>query len=235
MSRGGAHCQRPGRPGAHPAAINAFAQGLKTVRPEGRILLRWACLPDPERPLDFSDRPEITVFYARDSREAPDTFRDYGLCRRLPSGLLQPLGLPVWRWDIFYQAIIRSILDGTWETGANGRAINYWWGMKSGAVELSYSQELPGGTLQLLDLVEKQLQDGILHIFPIKSYAQGHKLCSPKGPIYSPKELMEMDWLDECVEGSLPHYDELNAKTRFLVDINGLDIIKQAPDSPAAQ
>ena len=218
-----------------PAAINAFAQGLKTVRPEGRILLRWACLPDPEQPLDFSDRPEITVFYARDSREAPDTFRDYGLCRRLPSGLLQPLGLPVWRWDIFYQAIIRSILDGTWETGANGRAINYWWGMKSGAVELSYSQELPGGTLQLLDLVEKQLQDGILHIFPIKSYAQGHKLCSPKGPIYSPKELMEMDWLDECVEGSLPHYDELNAKTRFLVDINGLDIIKQAPDSPAAQ
>ena len=218
-----------------PAAINAFAQGLKTVRPEGRILLRWACLPDPEQPLDFSDRPEITVFYARDSREAPDTFRDYGLCRRLPSGLLQPLGLPVWRWDIFYQAIIRSILDGTWETGANGRAINYWWGMKSGAVELSYSQELPGGPLQPLDLAAKQLQDGILHIFPIKSYAQGHKLCSPKGPIYSPKELMEMDWLDECVEGSLPHYDELNAKTRFLVDINGLDIIKQAPDSPAAQ
>ena len=33
-----------------PAAINAYAQGLRSVRPEGRVLLRWACLPDPAHP-----------------------------------------------------------------------------------------------------------------------------------------------------------------------------------------
>ena len=33
-----------------PAAVNAYAQGLRSVRPEGRVLLRWACLPDPEHP-----------------------------------------------------------------------------------------------------------------------------------------------------------------------------------------
>ena len=216
-----------------PAAINAFAQGLRAVRPRGKILLRWACLPDPEYPLDFSDRPDITVFYARDSREAPDTFRDYGLCQRQPTGLLRPLGLPVWRWDIFYREIIRSVLNGTWDSEASGRAINYWWGMKSGAVELSYNAELGGGTLQLLDLMEKQLQEGMLHIFPAESFAQDHQLHSPAGSAYTPKELMLMDWLDECVEGSLPAYDALSAKTRFLVDINGLEIIKQTPGSPA--
>ena len=26
-----------------PAAINAFVQGLRSVRPEGRVVLRWAC------------------------------------------------------------------------------------------------------------------------------------------------------------------------------------------------
>ncbi|MFR9066232.1 MAG: hypothetical protein ACLVJH_04115 [Faecalibacterium prausnitzii] len=41
------------------------------------------------------------MVYARDSREPADTNRDYGLCRKLPDGSLQPLGLPIWRWDTF--------------------------------------------------------------------------------------------------------------------------------------
>ena len=46
---------------------------------------------------------------------------------------------------------------------------------------------------------------------------------------YTPKELMEMDWLEECVEGELPSYDELDAKTRSLLNINGLDNVKGTP------
>ncbi|SCJ42716.1 Uncharacterised protein [uncultured Clostridium sp.] len=101
----------------------------------------------------------------------------------MPDGSLQPLGLPVWRWDTFYIEIVRSIFDGAWDSDAAGaRAVNYWWGMRSGAEEI--------------DLV------------------------------YSPKELMEMDWLDECVEGALPHYDELDVKTHVLMAINGLNTLK---------
>ena len=37
---------------------------------------------------------------------------------------------------------------------------------------------------------------------------------------------MEMDWLDECVEGALPHYDELDVKTHTLMSINGLNTLK---------
>ena len=40
---------------------------------------------------------------------------------------------------------------------------------------------------------------------------------------------MEMDWLEECVEGELPSYDELDAKTRSLLNINGLDNVKGTP------
>jgi len=32
-----------------PAALNAFAQGLKTVRPQARVVLRWSCLPRQSR------------------------------------------------------------------------------------------------------------------------------------------------------------------------------------------
>ena len=210
-----------------PAAVNAYAQGLKTVRPDAKVVLRWACLPDPAHPLDFSDRPDVEIFYARDNREPEGTHRDYGLCRRQPDGTLQPLGLPVWRWDTFYTEIIRSIFDGAWDNDAAGaRAVNYWWGMRSGAEEIDYSKDLPAGTLQLLDLMEKMLSENNMRIFPEDLYAQGHVLHSPEAVVYSPKELMEMDWLDECVEGALPHYDELDVKTHVLMAINGLNTLK---------
>jgi len=210
-----------------PAAVNAFAQGLKTVRPDAKIVLRWACLPDPAHPLDFSDRPDVEIFYARDNREPDGTHRDYGLCRREADGTLRPLGLPVWRWDTFYVEIIRSIFDGAWDNDASGaRAVNYWWGMRSGAEEILYADGLPAGTLQLLDLMEKLLSEDGLRIFPEDLYSKGHVLHSPAATVYSPKELMEMDWLDECVEGSLPLYEELDVKTRRLLTINGLDNVK---------
>ena len=210
-----------------PAAVNAYAQGLKTVRPDAKVVLRWACLPDPAHPLDFSDRPDVEIFYARDNREPEGTHRDYGLVHRMPDGSLQPLGLPVWRWDTFYIEIVRSIFDGAWDSDAAGaRAVNYWWGMRSGAEEIDYSKDLPAGTLQLLDLMEKMLSENNLRIFPEDLYAQGHVLHSPEAVVYSPKELMEMDWLDECVEGALPHYDELDVKTHVLMAINGLNTLK---------
>ena len=210
-----------------PAAVNAFAQGLKTVRPEAKVVLRWACLQDPAHPLDFSDRQDVEIFYARDNREPEGTHRDYGLVRRMPDGSLQPLGLPEWRWDTFYIEIVRSIFDGAWDSDAAGaRAVNYWWGMRSGAEEIDYSKDLPAGTLQLLDLMEKMLREEDLRIFPEDLYAQGHVLHSPEATLYSPKELMEMDWLDECVEGGLPHYDELDVKTHTLMSINGINTLK---------
>ena len=40
---------------------------------------------------------------------------------------------------------------------------------------------------------------------------------------------MEMDWLDECVEGEMPRYDALEVKSRFLLGVNGLDRYKDEP------
>lgn len=213
-----------------PAAINAFAQGVRAVRPESRVVLRWACLADEKHPQDFSDRKDIEVFYSQDFREPEGTYRDYGLCRRLPDGVLQPLGLPEWRWDVFFTEIVRSVFAGTWDSGApGGKAINYWWGLKSGAERVEYPIQLGSGTMQLLKMAERQLSDGAIRVFPTESYGQGHVLHHAASGIYTPKELMEMDWLDECVEGEMPSYDEMDAKTRTLLDINGLDIVKGLP------
>ena len=212
-----------------PAAVNAFARGLRAVRPDAHVVLRWACLCDAAHPQDFSDRKDIEVFYSQDFREPEGTYRDYGLCRRLPDGVLQPLGLPEWRWDVFFTEIVRSVFAGTWDSAPGGRAINYWWGLKSGAERVEYPTRLNDGTMQLLKMAERQLCDGEIQVFPTESYSQGHALHHAASGIYTPKELMEMDWLEECVEGELPSYDELDAKTRSLLNINGLDNVKGTP------
>ena len=209
-----------------PAAINAFAQGLKTVRPHAKVVLRWACLPDPAHPLDFSDREDVTLFYAKDEREPAGTNRDYGLVRREPDGTLTPVALPVWKWENFYIGILRCIFDGTWDSISNGRAINYWWGIKSGVESVDYKTEAGSGTLQLLHLLERGICDGTLAIFPRECEAQGQERHAPATDVYTPKELMEMDWLDACVEGGLPLYEDLDVKTRRLLTINGLDNVK---------
>ena len=80
---------------------------------------------------------------------------------------------------------------------------------------------LKGETGNLGSLSQEELR-----IFPDELYDQNHQPHSPASVVYSPKELMEMDWLDECVEGALPHYDDLDVKTRTLMAINGLDNLK---------
>ena len=213
-----------------PAAVNAFARGMRAVRPDGHVVLRWACVPVEGQPLDFSDREDITLLYARSSNEPADSNRDFGLCRRLPDGSLKPVALPVWKWETFYIGIIRSIFNGTWGSEASGKAVNYWWGLQSDAERVDYYEELAGGTRQLLNIIEENLRKHELAIFPSGGlYAQGHVKMVPQGDTYTPKELMEMDWLGECVEGALPLYEDLNVKTRGLMEINGLGSLKGMP------
>ena len=148
----------------------------------------------------------------------------------MPDGSLQPVALPVWKWEVFYIGIIRSIFNGTWGSEASGKAVNYWWGLQSDAERVDYYEELAGGTTQLLNLIAEALQKHELAIFPAGGlYAQGHVKKVPQGDNYTPKELMEMDWLGECVEGALPQYEDLDVKTRGLIAINGLGSLKGMP------
>ena len=120
----------------------------------------------------------------------------------------------------------QGLFVGSWDNAATTRAVNYWWGLRSGAEDLEYQETLPSGTRQLLDLLETLQGSDNVHIFPEKLYDNEDNLHSPENRVYSPKELMEMDWLDACVHGKLPHYDELDVKTRTVLAINGLDNVK---------
>lgn len=211
-----------------PAAINAFARGLRTVRPNSHILLRWACLQEPGKPLDFSDCPDIELFYACSPFEPTGSAREYGLCRRMPDGSIQPVALPVWKWEVFYIGIIRSIFEGTWDSGSSGKAINYWWGFRSDAGSWITTRPCPRARSSCSICWKRTLRPTSSPSSRRASLRRAYPQGTHRRHLH-PKELMEMDWLEECVEGELPSYDELDAKTRDLLNINGLDNVKGTP------
>ncbi|MCI2046262.1 MAG: BMP family ABC transporter substrate-binding protein [Faecalibacterium sp.] len=205
------------------AGINAFARGLKAVRPGAKVLLRWLCVPGTP-PLDFSDHPDISILSGRDQKDPLHTMQYHGLCRRLADGTLQELGAPIWHWGNVYQQIVRSILDGTWDNEENGtpRAINYWWGMSAGAVEVHYAAGLPADSMQLIRLVEEHIRQGEYDPFAGELHAQGGRVVNPLGAPFSAEDLIHMNWLADNVIGSLPGPDDVSPEFRSLIELQGV-------------
>ena len=74
----------------------------------------WAWAPVEGQPLNFSDRQDITsLLYTRSSSESGPAVTGTMACADVkPDGSLQPVVLPVWKWEVFYIGIIRSIFNG---------------------------------------------------------------------------------------------------------------------------
>ncbi len=216
-----------------PAGINAFALGVRAVRPDAKIILRWTCLADKDSPLDFSDKPNISVIYGRDRKDPSvgnESMRVFNLYERLPDGTLQDIATPHLHWDCIYKEIVRSILDGTWTNEENdtSRAINYWWGLESGAVSIGYERLLNTASQDLLSIVEAQLLQNNLRLFTGALHAQGHILQHPaNGTAFTPSELIHMDWLLENVEGHIPNSRDLIPAARRLVSFQGLPCARE--------
>ena len=206
------------------AGINAFACGVRAVRPAGHVLLRWLCQPNETTPLDFSDRPDITMLSGRDQKDPLQGMPYHGLCRRGADGALGEIAVPIWRWSTVYQEIVRSILDGTWdnEDSTTQRAINYWWGMHSGAVGVHYADAIPAAPLQLVRLAEQQICQGDFDIFAGSQTAQDGSVKKPADRAFTVEELIHMDWLADNVTGRLPTPDEMTPEIRLLVELQGV-------------
>lgn len=207
------------------AGINAFAMGLRAVRPEGRVLLRWQCQPE-DGPLDFSDRPDITIISGRDQKDPNKRPAVYyhGLRRRLADGSLEELAVPIWHWGSVYENIVRSILNGSWDTAKfeQDKAISYWWGMSAGAVDIRYNENLPDGTLHLLHLVEQHIRQGEYDPFVGRVVAQGGVLIKAAGNVFTAEDLFPMNWLAENVDGVIAEPENSSPEVRAFLELQGI-------------
>ena len=207
-----------------PASINAFALGAQMTNPRAKISLRWSCLAGS--PQESFQKEGIRVFSNQDvPTQEPKylNFCTYGTYQLNEQDELEPLASPVWVWGEFYEKVIRSILAGTWDKDKHSpRALNYWWGMDSGMIDVELAPNLPEGVKELALLLRKSLRDGTLDPFHRKIVAQDGTVKNDGTHTFTPWELLHMDWLCENVEGRIPEYEQIEPFAQPIVRALGI-------------
>ena len=94
--------------------------------------------------------------------------------------------------------------------------------MSSGVIDVDINPSLPDGIKQLSDLHKNGMMQGVIDPFNCRLVDQTGKVHSEGGRSLEPQELMNMDWLMENVEGSIPAFEELLPVSQQLVRLLGL-------------
>ena len=193
-----------------PASINAFALGAQLTNPRAKIELRWSCQAGDSVAAFIGEG--LSVISNRDipTQDGRHMLQgDYGTYLVEDSGSLVPLGSPIWVWGRFYENVIRSILSGAWNNEKTERAVNYWWGMDSGVIDVKLSDRLPDGVRCMADILRDGLRRGIIDPFARPITAQDGTVKNDGSRTFTPDELLHMDWLCSNVEGVIPSFDEI--------------------------
>lgn len=210
------------------AGINAFALGVQLTNPLARVYLEWSSVEDAKTAVQRLTEKGIRLISAQDLARRGAPGHNFGLS--LIEGDHQVnLAMPVWRWGVYYEAILRRIQDRSFqmEYEESHKALNYYWGLSSGVVDLRCSFRLPDSTRKLADLLRDGIRSGSCHPFRGPIYDQsGHKQVA-EGDILDVERIITMDWLVENVVGSLPAYDELSPTGKATVGIVGVDATKE--------
>ncbi|MBQ6479926.1 MAG: BMP family ABC transporter substrate-binding protein [Anaerolineaceae bacterium] len=204
------------------SAINAFALGAQITNPRAKISLKWTCVPgDPILALRSEG---INVFSNRDTDAANELLPwGSGIYIELPGGTYRPLAAPRWNWGIYYEKTVQSLLNsGIAAIRDQNNAVNDWWGMSTGVVDMILDKDLPEGLKRLSDYLKNGIIRGTIDPFltPIKDQ-KGMEVCDGEHPLPM-EELMQMNWLCENIEGAIPQFDELLPQSRSLVRLLGL-------------
>ena len=193
------------------ASINAFALGAQLTNPRAQVELRWSCLPGTPQADLLADGVRVIT-----NRAAPTLdrmyldFCSYGTYLADDLGNLIPLAMPVWGWGKFYEFVIRSVRSGEWkEDKANPKAVNYWLGMDSQVISIRFSERLPAGVAAMANILHREMSAGTLDPFARRILAQDGTVKNDGSRVFTPAQLLKLDWLCENVVGSIPAFDEL--------------------------
>ena len=204
------------------ASINAFALGARMVNPRAKVLLTWCNRKDfnPENPFDD---PAVEIISSHEVGAPSHSDAQYGLYA-LKDGKIRNLAIPLLDWSRIYESLVRSVLMGNWENDGveQPRAVNYWWGLSSDAVDIVMSYHMDVGVKRLVELVKEHIREGVFWPFEgiIRDQA-GELRCEDENRL-SPAEIIAMDWLVDNVVGSFPAIDELKEQARALVELQGI-------------
>lgn len=205
------------------AGINAFAFGVQMVSPNTEVLLEWSSVGGVSAALERLTDGGVSIVSSQDLSR-PSEQQHFGLYQVSGEGQVN-LALPIWHWGVYYEALLRRIRDKSLQSeyAESNRALNYYWGMSAGVVDLFCSNKLPDSVKRLASTLRDGLCGGYCDPFRGPLYAQGGHQIAKAEQILSVEQIIGMDWLAENVIGYIPVYEELDETGKATVGIAGID------------
>ena len=205
--------------------LNAFAGGVKMTAPQAKVHVVWTDEIGADPRVTFWEEG-ISLISGRELlAPVEDYHREFGLYRYTETHELKHLAMTLWNWGIIYQRLIESIRSGSWdeiEKKNAGQALNYFWGMDSGAIELLQEENLPEGAAQLARQLTADVRSGILSPFYWISPVPEAKTEPSVQAGRILRALRERGWLLDNIVGHIPAVEELRPEVRLLAETQGI-------------
>lgn len=207
-----------------PAGINAFALGAQLTNPNAKVALKWSYVAgDPVQ--DLKEKG-IDIVSTLDIPQPGWKEGQWGMFRIRNDGEREWLASPYWDWGAFYVQIVRTILSGQWDSSIfnrkEQRAVNYWWGIANGVIGLEWAENIPDGTKALASMLLEGIRHGTIDPFRRRVVSQDGSIRNDGTNVFTPEEILHMDWLCDNVIGSLPEFQELSDKAQAITRLQGV-------------
>ena len=206
------------------ANINAFAIGAAMIDPYVEVHLAWSTLENKDWH-QFMDDRNIRVLSGPDLIKPKEVSREYGIYQINDDGSIYNLAMPVWDWGKYYELIVQAVFNDTWPdmTASKERALNYWWGMSAGVVDVILSKNLPFYSRKMVNAMRNSVIAGTLNPFAGELHSQhGIVQEADSRERLTNEEIVSMNWLNDNVVGSLPVKDALSEEGKKTVKTSGV-------------
>ena len=211
------------------AGINAFALGAQMAHPGTKVYLEWSSVKGVEEAARSLRAKHIHLISSQDTaRFREDTRSSFGLSH-ITKEKVELLAVPVWKWGVYYEKIIRAALDKTIKSEYDNttRALNYYWGMSAGVVDIEYAPALPLPSRRYADFFRSSIISGAGKPFLTPFYTQSGEVIGARQHELTLEQILRMDFLVENVIGDIPGYEDLTPKGQKTVDMVGIGQAKR--------
>lgn len=208
------------------ANINAFALGVQCTNPRAKVYLAWSTEKDFDRE-KFLEENELHYVSDQEMITPNDASRQFGFYKYEDKKATN-LAMPIWNWGVFYEKLLQSILAGSYqnEGSSDSKALNYWWGMSAGVIDLICSAHVPYGLGRMVDRLKEDICSGEFKPFSGEIIDQEGKVRNTDRKEMQPIDIMNMDFLVENIVGIIPSADSLIEKAQGVVEVTGVEEAK---------
>ena len=204
------------------ANLNAFAIGAALIDPEVQIYLKWSTLENYDWRSEMI-KDDIHVVSGHDITKPDWGEEELGLFKTNWDGVNHKLGIPLWNWGFYYDLILENILENQDEAKQKGDfAISYWYGINSGVMDVQLAEDLPYYTRKLIFLLREAIVSGEINPFSGEIHSQSAEIQPSYSPRLNNEDIIQMNWLNDNIIGSIPKESELMENARKIVKVSGV-------------